>query len=34
MAVGTTLTAVVFTAASGAYQHIKMKNVDKNTPLG
>lgn len=31
IAVGTTLTAVVFTAASGAYQHIKMKNVDKNT---
>jgi uncharacterized membrane protein YfcA len=30
-AVGTTLTAVVFTAASGAYQHIKMKNVDKRT---
>lgn len=32
-AVGTTLTAVVFTAGSGAYQHIKMKNVDKNTAL-
>jgi uncharacterized membrane protein YfcA len=31
IAVGTTLTAVVFTAGSGAYQHIKMKNVDKNT---
>jgi len=31
IAVGTTLTAVVFTAASGAYQHIKMKNVDKHT---
>jgi len=31
IAVGTTLTAVVFTAASGAYQHIKMKNVDKST---
>jgi len=31
IAVDTTLTAVVFTAASGAYQHIKMKNVDKNT---
>ncbi|PIT95229.1 sulfite exporter TauE/SafE family protein [Candidatus Falkowbacteria bacterium CG10_big_fil_rev_8_21_14_0_10_39_9] len=31
IAVGTTLTAVVFTAASGAYQHIKMKNVDKKT---
>ena len=31
IAVGTTLTAVVFTAASGAYQHIKMKNVDKGT---
>lgn len=33
IAVGTTLTAVVFTAASGAYQHIKMKNVDKKTAL-
>ena len=32
-AVGTTLTAVVFTAGSGAYQHIKMKNVDKTTAL-
>lgn len=32
-AVGTTLTAVVFTAASGAYQHIKMKNVDQGTAL-
>lgn len=31
IAVGTTLTAVVFTAASGAYQHIKMGNVDKDT---
>jgi hypothetical protein len=31
IAVGTTLTAVVFTAASGAYQHLKMKNVDKET---
>ncbi|OGS33907.1 MAG: permease, partial [Elusimicrobia bacterium RIFOXYC2_FULL_34_12] len=31
IAVGTTLTAVVFTAAAGAYQHIKMNNVDKNT---
>ncbi len=31
IAVGTTLTAIVFTAASGAYQHIKMKNVDKGT---
>jgi uncharacterized membrane protein YfcA len=30
-AVGTTLTAVVFTAGSGAYQHIRMGNVDKNT---
>jgi len=28
LAVGTTLTAVVFTAASGAYQHWKMGNVD------
>ena len=27
-AVGTTLTAVVFTAASGAIQHLRMKNVD------
>lgn len=33
IAVGTTLAAVVFTAASGAYQHIKMHNVDKNTAL-
>jgi hypothetical protein len=33
IAVGTTLTAVVFTAASGAYQHLKMKNVDKKTAL-
>jgi uncharacterized membrane protein YfcA len=32
-AVGTTLTAVVFTAGSGAYQHIKMKNVDKTAAL-
>lgn len=32
-AVGTTLTAVVFTAGSGAYQHMKMKNVDKGTAL-
>jgi len=32
-AVGTTLTAVVFTAGSGAYQHIRMKNVDKTTAL-
>jgi hypothetical protein len=32
-AVGTTLTAVVFTAASGAVQHMRMKNVDKNTAL-
>lgn len=31
IAVGTTLMAVVFTAGSGAYQHIKMKNVDKQT---
>jgi hypothetical protein len=31
IAIGTTLTAVVFTAASGAYQHIKMNNVDKGT---
>ncbi|MGC9028709.1 MAG: TSUP family transporter, partial [Desulfomonilaceae bacterium] len=33
VAVGTTLTAVVFTAASGAYQHLKMKNVDKETAV-
>ena len=33
IAVGTTLTAVVFTAASGAYQHLKMKNVDKEAAL-
>jgi len=33
IAVGTTLTAVVFTAGSGAYQHLKMKNVDKETAL-
>ena len=32
-AVGTTLTAVVFTAGSGAIQHLRMKNVDKNTAL-
>lgn len=31
LAVGTTLTAVVFTAGSGAYQHIRMGNVDKTT---
>jgi len=31
VAVGTTLTAVVFTAGSGAYQHLKMKNVDSET---
>jgi len=33
IAVGTTLTAVVFTAGSGAYQHLRMKNVDKTTAL-
>lgn len=33
IAVGTTLTAVVFTATSGAIQHLKMKNVDKETAL-
>jgi len=33
IAVGTTLTAVVFTATSGAIQHIRMKNVDKETAL-
>ncbi len=31
IAVGTTLTAVVFTAASGAIQHYRMKNVDRET---
>lgn len=31
IAVGTTLTAVVFTAASGAIKHWKMKNVDTRT---
>ncbi|MBN1613163.1 MAG: sulfite exporter TauE/SafE family protein [Deltaproteobacteria bacterium] len=31
VAVGTTLTAVVFTAGSGAFQHIRMGNVDKST---
>jgi len=31
LAVGTTLTAVVFTAGSGAIQHIRMGNVDKGT---
>lgn len=31
IAVGTTLTAVVFTAASGAVKHWKMKNVDTRT---
>jgi uncharacterized membrane protein YfcA len=33
IAVGTTLTAVVFTAGSGAVQHMRMKNVDKTTAL-
>jgi uncharacterized protein len=33
LAVGTTLTAVVFTAASGAVQHWRMKNVDGETAL-
>lgn len=33
LAVGTTLTAVVFTAASGALQHWRMKNVDAETSL-
>jgi uncharacterized membrane protein YfcA len=32
-AIGTTLAAVVFTAASGAIQHIKLKNVDKRTAI-
>lgn len=32
-AVGTTLTAVVFTAGSGAFQHMRMKNVDRTTAL-
>lgn len=31
LAVGTTLTAVVFTAGSGAFQHIRMGNVDRQT---
>lgn len=31
LAVGTTLTAVVFTASSGALRHLKMGNVDKQT---
>lgn len=31
LAVGTTLTAVVFTASSGAFKHLKMGNVDKET---
>ena len=33
IAVGTTLTAVVFTAGSGAIQHLRMKNVDKTTAM-
>ena len=33
IAVGTTLTAVVFTAGSGAFQHMRMKNVDKTTAI-
>ena len=33
VAVGTTLAAVVFTAGSGAYQHLKMGNVDRETAL-
>ncbi|HEX9949954.1 MAG TPA: sulfite exporter TauE/SafE family protein [Thermodesulfobacteriota bacterium] len=33
IAVGTTLTAVVFTAGSGAIQHLRMKNVDKDTAI-
>lgn len=33
IAVGTTLTAVVFTAAAGALQHWRMGNVDKTTAL-
>lgn len=31
LAVGTTLTAVIFTAGSGAIQHIRMGNVDKKS---
>ncbi len=31
LAVGTTLTAVVFTAGSGAVQHIRMGNVDRKS---
>ena len=33
IAVGTTLTAVVFTAGSGAFQHIRMGNVHKETAV-
>ena len=33
IAVGTTLTAVVFTAGAGAFQHIKMGNVHRETAL-
>lgn len=33
LAVGTTLTAVVFTAGSGAFQHMRMGNVDRETAL-
>jgi hypothetical protein len=33
LAVGTTLTAVVFTAASGAVQHSRMGNVDRRSAL-
>lgn len=33
VAIGTTLTAVVFTASSGAIQHLKMRNVEKKTAI-
>jgi len=31
--VGTTITAVIFTEAAGAIEHIRMGNVDKSTAL-
>lgn len=33
VAVGTTLMAVVFTASSGAIQHFRMRNVDRETAI-
>jgi len=33
LAVGTTITAVIFTAGAGAIKHIRMGNVDKSTAL-